>query len=163
MDELSRFADPWDSMGLRVWRQPARSRLIARLKKIAPRNTIPWRRGFLILRELLGEKIDQVDALDLGYAYQRLLVIDWLTDFKSLGFFTEAEIREYALLCGPPQDSILGHLWGGLLGGESPRQIERIYRRQRQALERLQANRCSLVGFDEDRWVRVGSLGREEA
>ena len=132
MDELSRFADPWNGYGLRAWRQPGRSRLIARLKKIAPRGPIPWRRGFLILRELLGEKLDQVDSLDVGYAYQRLLILDWLTDFKDLGFFTEAEIREYALLSGPPQDSILGHFWSGLLGGEPPREIERIYRRQRE-------------------------------
>jgi len=130
MDELGRWTDPWDAYGLRVWRQPARSRLISRLKKIPPRITIPWRRGFLILWQLLGERVEFVDPLELGYAYQRLLVIDWLTEFKELGFFTEAEIREYALLSGPPQDSVLGHFWYGLLGGESPRDIERIYRRQ---------------------------------
>lgn len=140
MEELNRFTDPWDSYGLRVWRQPARSRLIARLKKIQPRTTIPWRRGFLILRELLGEDFERVDALEAAYAYQRLLVLDWLTGFKALGFFTEAEVRDYALLCAPPQDSILGHFWYGLLGGEAPRDIERIYRRQTvRALDRRRA------------------------
>src|SRR5258706_16430002 len=128
MEELGRFTDPWDGYGLRSWRKPGSNRLIARLKKIHPRPTIPWRRGFLVLRELLGEKIDRVDPLDLNYAYQRLLVIDWATGFKYLGFLTEAEIRDYALLSGPPQDSVLGHFWYGLLGGETPREIDRIYR-----------------------------------
>lgn len=163
MDELSRFKDPWDPVGLCAWRQPARSRLIARLRKITPRDTIPWRRGFLILRELFGEKVDQVDALDLGYAYQRLLILDWATDFRLLGFFTEAEIREYALLSGPPQDSILGHFWCGLLGGELPRDIERIYRRQQAALNRRRANRCLIGGFDGDRVARVGVSEGEDA
>lgn len=130
MDEVNRFADPWDSYGLRAWRQPARSRLIGRLKKIKPRDTVPWRRGFLILRELLGEKYEWADPLELGYAYQRLLVLDWLTGFKVLGFFSEEEVRDYGLLCAPPQDSILGHFWYGLIGGEAPADIERIYRRQ---------------------------------
>jgi len=144
MDELSRFTDPWESYGLRVWRQPARSRLIARLKKITPRDTIPWRRGFLVLRELLGEEIDRVEPLELGYAYQRLLVLDWLTGFQALGFFTEAEVRDYALLSGPPQDSILGHFWYGLLGGEAPRDIEKIYRRRTvAALDRRRAKQLT--------------------
>lgn len=130
MDEIDRFSDPWNSYGLRAWRLGDRSRLIARLKKITARKTIPWRRGYLILRELLGEDLDRLDSLELSYAYQRLLVLDWLTNFKSLGFFTEAEVRDYGLLCAPPQDSILGHFWHGLMGGEAPADIERIYRRQ---------------------------------
>jgi hypothetical protein len=130
MDEVNRFVDPWDAYGLRAWRYGARSRLIARLKNIPAKKTIPWRRGFFILRDLLGEDLDRVDSLELSYAFQRLLVLDWLTGFKALGFFTEGEIRDYALLCAPPQDSVLGHFWYGLLAGESPRDIERVYRRQ---------------------------------
>lgn len=156
MDELSRFTDPWDAYGLRAWRTPHKSRLIARLKKIAPRNTIPWRRGFLILRELLGEKIDDVPALELGFAYQRLLALEWSTGFRVLGFFTEAEIRDYALLSGPPQDSILGHFWGGLLAGEPPREIERIYRRQVAALQQRRATRCLIGGIDLHRGASEG-------
>ena len=143
MDELSRFTDPWDAYGLRAWRNPGRSRLIARLKKIRPRDTIPCRRGFLILRELLGEEIDHTDPLDLSYAYKRLLVIEWSTDFKHLKFFTESEVRDYALHFGPPQDSVLGHFWYGLKGGEHPREIERIYRRRLAALDK-NARRYSL-------------------
>ncbi len=140
MDEFSRFTDPWDSYGLRAWRKPERSRLLARLKKVQPRLTVPWRRGFLILRELLGEAIDWADPLDQSYAYQRLLVLDMATGFKVLGFFTEAEVRDYALLSAPPQDSILGHFWYGLLGGESPGEIEKIYWRQTvRALDRRRA------------------------
>ena len=163
MDELSRWTDPWNAYGLRVWRQPARSRLIARLKKIPPRMTIPWRRGFFILWQLLGERIEFLEPLELNYAYQRLLLLDWITGFQALGFFTEAEIREYALLSGPPQDSILGHFWYGLLGGESPREIERILRRQALALEHRRADRFSLGGFDGDRIARIAKREREEA
>ena len=140
MEELERFTDPLDSYGLRVWRNSDRSRLIARLKKIKPRDTIPWRRGYLNLRELLGEEFDRADPLDQCYAYHRLLILDWLTGFKHLGFFTEQEVRYYALISGPPQDSILGHFWYGLLGGEAPGEIERIYRRQTvRALDRRHA------------------------
>lgn len=150
MDELNRFTDPWNSIGLRVWRLGDRSRLIGRLKKIQPRATIPWRRGYLILRELLGEDLDRCDSLDVSYAYQRLLVLDWLTGFKALGFFTETEVRDYALLCGPPQDSILGHYWYGLLGGEAPQDIERIYRRQvGRAIGRRRAVDCNVRCFPE--------------
>jgi hypothetical protein len=143
MDELGRFSDPWDWYGLRSYRRPRSSRLIARLKKIRPRDTIPFRRGFLILRELLGEALDHVEPLELSYAYQRLLVIDWSTGFGSLGFFSEPEVRSYALLYGPPQDSALGHFWYGLLGGEDPRQIELIYRRRLSAQRRLSVFRYS--------------------
>jgi hypothetical protein len=143
MDELCRFTDPWDAYGLRCWRQPGKSRLIGRLRKMRPRDTIPWRRGYLILRGLLGEGLDRVDPLETGYAYHRLLVLDWSTGFRELGYFTETEIRDYALLYGPPQDSVLGHYWYGLLGGETPREIERIYRRQQSPSLAMRAFRYS--------------------
>jgi hypothetical protein len=150
MDELSRFTDPWDAIGLRVWRKPERSRLIARLKRIPPRQTIPWRRGYLILRELFGEDYDDRESLELSYAYQRLLVLDWMTGFRVLGFFNEAEVRDYAALAGPPQDSILGHFWYGLLGGESPQEIETIYRRRVAVEKRRRAHRCVIEPFHGD-------------
>ena len=128
MTEIDRFTDPWDFYGLRAYRRPERSRLLNRLRKIPRRDTIPARRGLLILRELLGEGFDRLGALEAGFAYQRLLVIEWSTGFKHLGFFSEAEIRDYALLDGPPQDSPLGHFWYGLLGGETFHEIEKIYR-----------------------------------
>jgi hypothetical protein len=132
MTEIDRFTDPWDCYGLRAYRKPARSRLLARLRRIRRRETIPARRGVLILRELLGEDFDRLGALEVGFAYQRLLVIEWSTGFSHLGFFTEAEVRDYALLHGPPQDSPLGHFWYGLLGGESFGEIETTYRRKKQ-------------------------------
>jgi hypothetical protein len=150
MDELSRFSDPWDSIGLQTWRRPERSRLLARLKRIRPSPTIPWRRGFLILRELFGEKVERRDPLDVDYCFQRLLVLDWLSGFRALGFFNDAEVREYALLNAPPQDSILGHFWYGLLGGEEPRDIDRMYRRQLAARERCRINRCVLDPYRGD-------------
>lgn len=130
MDELDRFTNPWDSYGLRAWRNPAKSLLIRRLKVISPRKSIPCRRGFFILRHLLGEELDRVGPLELSYAYQRLLIVDWSTRFQALGFFNESEIRAYALLYGPPQDSTLGHFWYGLLGGEDLKDVELICRRR---------------------------------
>jgi hypothetical protein len=150
MDELLCFVDPWNSIGLRIWRRPERNRLVQRLKKIRPRKTIPWRRGYLVLRELFGEKLDEQDTLAIGYAYQRLLAMDWVTGFRCLGFFTEEEVRDYALLAGPPQDSILGHFWYGLLGGETPREIERIYRRLVAAERRRRALRAPLGPYAGD-------------
>ena len=162
MDELHCFADPWNPIGLRIWRRPERSRLIQRLKKIRPRKTIPWRRGYLILRELFGERVDEQDTLELGYAYLRLLTIEWMTGFRCLRFFSESEVREYALLAGPPQDSVLAHYWYGLLGGESPREIERIYRRQVAALERRRANRCPLPRYHGDLIHQVSRFGGQD-
>src|SRR5882762_5908035 len=96
MNELGRFADPWDWYGLRVWRHPERSRLVGRLRRIEVPSTIPCLRGYAILRALLGEDVECAGYQDLSHAYQRLLLVEWLTSFRELGRFHEFEIRAYA-------------------------------------------------------------------
>ena len=130
MKELDRFTDPDDWYGLRSWRYPKKSRLLGRLMKLHPRKTIPPRRGFNLLRDFFGEVIERTGSLELEYAYQRLLTLDWLSGFGVLKFFSEEEIRSHALLYGPPSESVLGHFWYGLLEREAPGDIERIYLRR---------------------------------
>jgi len=132
MNELDRFTDPYDWIGLRGWRHPERSRIFRRLKALKPRPTILGRRAFLLLRDLFGGPIDELPGLELEYAVQRLMVLDWSTGFEVLGFFTEEEVRDHSRLYGPPVESVLGHFWYGLLGHEEPRDIERVYLRRRE-------------------------------
>lgn len=130
MDEITRFADPYDTVGLRAWKTPGRSRLLRRLKALTPRPTVPGRRGYYLLRDLLGDGVEELPSLEMEYCYQRLLLLDWTTEFRELGFFTEEEIRAHAVLYGPPTDSAIGHYWYGLLGREDRREIDRILRRK---------------------------------
>lgn len=58
MEEIARFSDPFDCYGLQAWKNPGRSRLLRRLKKLKPRPSIPPRRGYHLLRELLGEGME---------------------------------------------------------------------------------------------------------
>ena len=127
MEEVERFSDPWDGYGLRAWRRPGKSRLLRRLSMQHPRVTPAERRGYFVLRDFFGEGVDRIGSLALEYAYQRLLVLDWSTRFRRLGFFTEEEIRSHARILGPPQESLLGHFWYGLNRGQSLKEIERSY------------------------------------
>ena len=126
MEEIERFSDPWDGVGLRAWRHPKKSRLLRRLRRQHPRATLAERRGYYVLRDFFGEVVDRIGSLALEYAYQRLLVLDWSTRFRQLGFFTEEEIRSHARVYGPPQESLLGHFWYGLIRDESLGEIERL-------------------------------------
>jgi hypothetical protein len=132
MNELCRFTDPWDWIGLRGWRRPEKSRVYRRLGALQPRPTILGPRAFLLLRDLFGGPIDELPPLETEYAVQRLMVLDWSTGFKVLKFFTEEEVRDHSRLYGPPVDSVLGHFWYGLLGGETSSEIERILLRRRE-------------------------------
>ena len=130
MDELNRFSDPYDDFGLRAWHAPRKNRLLKRWAKLKLKPTIPTRRGFYLLQDYFGKPLDWLGALELEYAFQRLLILDWSTKFRFLGFFTEVEIRGHAQLNGPPEASVLGHYWYGLLGREDLRDVERISRRR---------------------------------
>lgn len=129
MSEIIRFTDPYDPYGLWALRRAEKSRLFGRLAKLRPPATIPWRRGYFILWKLWGAAIERLLVAELERAFQRLLVLDWMTKFEILGFFTEEEIRSYAVFAGPPEDSVLGHFWYGLLGREDLSDIEKIIRR----------------------------------
>jgi hypothetical protein len=132
-DELARFSDPWDEIGLDSWRRPGESDLLARLKGTAPMDAPLEPRGLQVLARLWGDRVLALRWLESGYAIERLMVLDWMTGFRVLGFFTEEEIRGFAVLYGPPERSILGQFWYGLLGGESLADIERIFRRRARA------------------------------
>jgi hypothetical protein len=75
------------------------------------------------------------------------MVLDWSTNFGVLGWFKEEEIREHSLLYGPPEDSILGHFWYGLLGGEKLADIERLFLRRERSLLRIGYDRLSRLSW----------------
>jgi hypothetical protein len=124
MTDFDRFFDPEDAIGLRAWREPGMNRLFRRLAKIAPRPTIPERRAVYILMELFGDRVLDLPTKVFARGFERLMVLDWITGFRFLAFFTEKEVREHALLYEPPCLSKLGHFWHGLLQGESPSAID---------------------------------------
>jgi hypothetical protein len=147
MDEIERWTDPWDGYGLRAWRHPRKSRLLARLKAIRPVGATPDRLGFHILRNHLGQAVEELGPFEYGYAYERLIVLDWSTRFRVLKFFDPEHIRTYARSYGPPGGSILGHYWYGLLGGEELSEIER-----RHCLELRRRERALRLRFSP--WIR---------
>lgn len=154
MDEIKRWTDPWDGYGLRTWKHPRKSRLLERLRAILPVGATPERLGFHILRNLLGKGVEILPPLDYGYAYERLIVLDWSTRFKTLRFFDPQYVRTYARSYGPPAESVLGQYWYGLLGGEELLEIERRY-----LLEfRRRARARSLYCVPWTRWRRPPRL-----
>jgi hypothetical protein len=125
-DEFTRFFDPDDWLGLRTWACPDRSRLLRRLKKLVPRDTILDRRGMHLLRDYFGDRVLDLGFNTMSYGVMRLVAIDWVTDFQVLGFFRREEVEEYARVHGPPDQTVLSHFWYGLKGGDRPGEIERI-------------------------------------
>jgi hypothetical protein len=119
MTDFERFFNPEDAIGLRAWREPAMNRLFRRLGRILPRPTIPERRAIYILMALFGDRVLDLPSAVFHRGFERLMVLDWITGFRFLGFFTEKEVREHASLYSPPCLSKLGYFWHGLLQGES--------------------------------------------
>lgn len=122
--EFDRFFDPDDWIGLRSWAYPDKSKLLQRLKRIQPRDTVLDRRGLHILKEHFGNDVMRISFNDFSYGLMRLIAIDWLTQFKVLRFFQEEEVRDYARVHGPPERSVLAEYWYGLFSREEPGQIE---------------------------------------